>query len=404
MSIDEGSVEAGWGEEALIATRRHLHRNPELSGAEHETARYVAERLGELGLEAELGAHGAPTGVVAVIEGAHPGPTLAWRADTDALPIHEESGAEYASCRPGVMHACGHDVHTTIGLGIASRLVASRERLRGRVKMIFQPEEEGVPGDRVAGAEAMAQAGVLDSPKVDAIFAAHCMPSIPVGRIGYRHTAMWAGSDHWRLVIRGRQSHGAYPQDGVDPIWIAGQIIVALQGIPARVIDSRRCCVLSVGKVEAGEAFNVIPETVTLVGLLRTLEDDVRERAVAALRQTVDGICQAWGARAELNISRGAEVTANDPALVERALATLRGQVGAERLAEVEPQMGAEDFASFSRRRPAAYFLLGVGNEARGIVHPIHSPRFDVDERCLPFAVQAFSGMLLDLAEDWPGA
>ncbi|MEO1270228.1 MAG: M20 family metallopeptidase [Myxococcota bacterium] len=295
MSIDEMEAESGWGVDRLVETRRHLHRHPELSGEEHETARYVVEQLAALGLEPELGAHGAPTGVVALIEGSSSGPTLAWRADTDALPIEEESGATYASCRPGVMHACGHDVHTTVGLGIASRLMAARDRLRGRVKMIFQPEEEGVPGDRLAGAEAMAQGGVLESPRVDAIFAAHCMPSIPVGQIGYRHTAMWAGSDHWRLVIRGRQSHGAYPQDGVDPIWIAGQVIVALQGIPARVVDSRQCCVVSVGRVEAGGAFNVIPETATLVGLLRTLDDTVRADAVAAMEQLVEGVCQAWG-------------------------------------------------------------------------------------------------------------
>jgi len=279
-------------------------------------------------------------------------------------------------------------------------LIEARHRLHGRVKLIFQPEEEGVPGSGVVGAEAMVRGGVLENPRVDAIFAAHCMPSLPVETIGYRHTAMWAGSDAWTLTTRGRQSHGAYPQDGIDPIWIAGQILVALQGIPARVVDSRRCCVLSVGRIEAGEAFNVIPETAKMVGLLRTLRDDVRSRALSAMKRCIDGICAAWGATAELSVSRGAEVTANEPALVDKALGALTLGVGRECLQEVDPQMGAEDFASFSRRRPAAYFLLGVGNPAEGIVHPIHSPRFDVDERCLPFAVEAFSEMLIELSRD----
>lgn len=387
--------------EALVAIRRHLHQHPELSGQEHQTARYIAEQLAQLGLPFELGQHGAATGVVGLVEGlAGPGPTLAWRADIDALPIVEETGATYASKKSGVMHACGHDVHTTIGLGVAARLIEARHRLHGRVKLIFQPEEEGVPGSGVVGAEAMVRGGVLENPRVDAIFAAHCMPSLPVETIGYRHTAMWAGSDAWTLTIRGRQSHGAYPQDGIDPIWIAGQILVALQGIPARVVDSRRCCVLSVGRIEAGEAFNVIPETAKMVGLLRTLRDDVRSRALSAMKRCIDGICAAWGATAELSVSRGAEVTANEPALVDKALGALTLGVGRECLQEVDPQMGAEDFASFSRRRPAAYFLLGVGNPAEGIVHPIHSPRFDVDERCLPFAVEAFSEMLIELSRD----
>lgn len=391
-----------WSEDELIGVRRHLHQHPELSTQEHQTAAFIAEKLRAMGLEPEVGAHGAETGVVAVVEGeAGDGPTLAWRADTDALPILEETGASYASCSPGVMHACGHDVHTTLGLGLAAALSGDRGRLRGRVKFIFQPAEEGAPGSGVVGAEAMVRGGVLESPEVDAIFAAHCMPSLDVGTIGVRRGAVWAGSDAWRLTIHGEQSHGAYPQDGVDPITVAGHVIVALQSIPGRVVDSRESCVVSVGSVHAGEAFNVIPARAELVGLLRTLDEGVRERALSALRRVIEGTCAAHGARAQLSVSQGAQVVANSVELVDAAVSAMRAQGHGDALVSAPPQMGAEDFSSFSRQRAAAYFLLGVGNSARGIVHPIHSPMFDVDERCLPFAVSAFGDMLRGVAAGW---
>lgn len=378
----------------LIAIRRHLHQHPELSCEESETAAFVAEQLRALGLEPEVGAYDAPTSVVAVVEGTSDGPTLAWRADTDALPITEATGAPYASCHPGVMHACGHDVHTTIGLGVASALVEQRASLRGRVKLIFQPAEEGVPGSGVVGAEAMARAGVLDG--VDAAFACHCHPPMPTGQIGYARGGIWAGSDAFRLTIRGRQSHGAYPQDGVDPIYVAAQLIVALQSIPGRVVDTRQSVVVSVGQIEAGNAFNVIPETARIVGMIRTLDEEVRTRAVEAFERLVAGVCAAHGATPELQMSRGAVPVVNDDRLLDRALA----QLPADAVVPVQPQMGAEDFASFSTRCPSVYFMLGVGDAARGVVHPIHSPRFDVDEACLPFAVEKFTQMLLGLSSD----
>lgn len=386
----------GWTREKLVETRRYLHQHPELSCEEHKTAAYIAEQLKGMGLEPEVGAHGAETGVVATIQGqAGDGPTLAWRADIDALPILEETGAAYKSCQPGVMHACGHDVHTTIGLGIAAKLQASASQLHGKVKMVFQPAEEGAPSDGgVVGAEAMARGGVLKNPDVDAIFAAHCMPDIPVGQIGYLRGPVWAGSDAWRLTVQGKQTHGAYPQNGVDPIYVASQIVVALQGLPGRVVDSRESCVVSVGSIHAGEAFNVIPEEVHLVGLVRTLDENVRTRTLAALKRLVHGICEANGATAKLTTSQGAVVVANDPAWVDESVMHLREIVGAEGLQVAKPQMGAEDFASFSTRVSGVYFLLGTGNASRGIVHPIHSPFFDVDEDCLPLAVDAFSEML----------
>ncbi len=379
--------------EELIAIRRHLHQHPELSCEESETAAFIAEQLRGMGLAPEVGGYGAPTSVVATVVGDKAGPTHAWRADTDALPILEATGATYASCNAGVMHACGHDVHTTIGLGVAAGLVAQRGSLGGSVKLIFQPAEEGVPGSGVVGAEAMARGGVLNG--VDAAFACHCHPPMRTGSIGYARGGIWAGSDAFRLTIRGRQSHGAYPQDGIDPIYVAAQLIVALQSIPGRVVDTRDSVVVSVGQVEAGNAFNVIPETASLVGMIRTLDEGVRERALTAFERLVDGICAAHGATPELTLSRGAVPVINDDALLDRALACLAPGLAVP----VQPQMGAEDFASFSTRCPSVYFMLGVGDPDRGIVHPIHSPRFDVDEACLAFAVENFTDMLLRLGD-----
>lgn len=391
-----------WPDARLVEVRRYLHSHPELSGQEHDTARYLAERLAELGLSPRVGLDGAETGVVATVEGlAGDGPTLLWRADTDALPIVELNDVPYRSCTPGVMHACGHDVHTTVGLGLVSALVARREELCGTLRFVFQPAEEGTPGDGIVGAEAMARGGVLSG--VDAAFALHCMPSLPVGTLGYNREAMWAGSDVWTLTLEGTSTHGAYPQDGVDPIFVAAQIVIGLQGIVGRVIDSREACVVSVGRIEAGTAFNIIPGSVRMVGLLRTLDEGVRERAIGAITRLVEGTAAAWGARADLAFARGAHITVMDGPTVDRVVAALRRTMPADRLVPVKAQMGAEDFASFSRRVPAAFLLLGVGNAERGIVHPIHSPHFDVDERCLAFAVDQMAEAILEVARTWSG-
>lgn len=394
-----------WSDQRLIELRRWLHQHPELSCHEHQTARFLAARLEELGLAPRVGLDGAETGVVVDLVGAHPGPTYAWRADTDALPIAEETGASYASCNAGVMHACGHDVHTTIGLGLAAALVERRGELRGAVRFIFQPAEEGAPGLGVVGAEAMARAGVLEG--VEGVLGLHCMPDMAAGEVGALSRAVWAGSDAWRLTIHGKQSHGAYPHDGVDPIYVAGHVLIGLQSIPGRVVDAREACVVSAGSVHAGEAFNVIPGEARLVGLVRCFDEGVREQALEALRRMVEGICASFGARAELALSRGAFPVVNDAALVARASEALRSSEALRalggRVVEGRPQLGAEDFASFSRRCPSAYFLLGVRDEARGIVHPIHSPRFDVDERCIPLAVGAFSEALVSLVNGGRG-
>jgi amidohydrolase len=381
----------------LSALRRHLHAHPELSGEERQTAALVAQRLAAMGLEPVVGGHGAETGVVALVTGgAGAGPTYAWRADMDALPIHEETGAPYSSTCAGVMHACGHDVHTAVGLGIAAELVRRRGELRGSVKMIFQPSEEGVPGAGIVGAEAMARGGVLEDPPVAGIFALHCMPSLEVGTIGVRPGAMWAGSDGWTLRIVGRQTHGAYPHEGIDPVYIAGHVIVAMQGLVGRRVDSRDSAVISVGRVSADGSFNIIPGEARLVGLVRTLSSEVREVLLGEFRTLVEGICAAHGARAELTISQGAIVTANAPPLVEAARQALAG--APVTLVEPRPQLGAEDFASFSTRVPGCFFVLGTSTPGTENAPGLHSPLFDVDEACMPLAVDTFSDMLINVA------
>ena len=383
----------------LVADRRHLHANPELSFQEHGTAAYIKARLAAYGITQvhEL----AETGVVALIEGDKPGPTLAFRGDIDALPILEDNPNDYCSVNPGVMHACGHDVHATLGLGVAREIARRRDELCGRVKFIFQPAEEASPQDVPIGAERMVAEGVLQSPDVDAIFAFHCMPTLEVGKIGYTGGPVWARSDLIEIDVVGAKTHAAYPHSGVDAVVIASQLVLAMQTIPARRVDARLPCVLSIGKLEAGESYNIIAETAQLTGILRTLSDEAAEVATRELYKTAEGIAAAFGARINVKITPGARLTANDPGLEAKVVASMRQLVGDDVLVPHQPQMGAEDFAAFSRRVPACYMFLGVRNEARGIVHMIHTPKFDVDEQCLDLGVAAMSGAILDLAKNW---
>jgi amidohydrolase len=383
----------------LVRDRRHLHAHPELSNDEHQTAEYIRCRLADFGIEDVQTV--ADTGVVALVEGAHDGPTLAWRADIDALPIQEESEVGYKSQNPGVMHACGHDVHTTVGLGIARQMQARRGELCGRVKFIFQPAEEATPEDEPVGAEKMAQAGVLGDPDVDAIFGTHCMPALEVGKIGYTGGPVWAGSDLLEIEIRGEKSHGAYPHEGVDAALIASHVVVGLQTVVSRRIDARDSCVVTVGKIEAGNSYNILAETAKLTGILRSLSEDVSEYAKGEIERVARGICTGMGASCEVRFTAGARPVVNDRGLESQAVAHLKARYGDD-IVSHPPQLGAEDFAAFSRRVPGCYLFLGIRNEQRGITHPLHTPRFDVDEACLPFGVERFTQMLLDVADDGP--
>ena len=382
----------------LIRIRRHLHAHPELSCQEHQTAAFITGELQALGLQTHAV---ADTGVIATIDGGRPGPTLAWRADIDALPIKEANDVSYRSQNDGVMHACGHDVHTTVGLGLARALQARCAEMHGRVKFLFQPAEEASPVDEPIGAERMVVDGALQNPDVDAVFALHCMPTLNAGLVGYTGGAVWAGSDLVEIEVRGAKTHAAYPHEGIDAVVVASQLIVALQTIVSRRIDARQACVLSFGSLQAGNTYNVIADEARMTGILRTLSDEAADLARAEIVRVVEGVASGLGARGEVRFTPGARLTANDIDLERRTVDILRDVVGADAVVPHPPQLGAEDFSSFSRRVPGCYLFLGVRNEDKGIKHMIHTPRFDVDESCLPFAVDAFAETLIRLSASW---
>jgi amidohydrolase len=395
-----GASVSAAAESELVACRRHLHANPELSFEEEGTARAIEARLRAAGIEDVRRVSG--TGVVALIEGAQPGPTLAFRADTDALPIQEEGEVEYRSKVPGVMHACGHDVHTTVGLGVALALHANRDGMCGRVKMIFQPAEEAPPSpDGPVGAARMVADGVLRGPDVDAMFALHCMPDLDAGKIGYTGGPVWARSELMEITIQGSKAHAAYPHEGVDAALAAAHVLVALQTIASRRVDTRRPCVVTVGRLEAGVSYNILAEDAKLTGIIRTLSDEVSEQVKAEVVRIVEGVCGALGARGSVRFVPGARLTANAVWLERWTVQAISEAVGASRVVAHLPQLGAEDFAAFSREVPGCYLFLGIRDEARGIAHALHTPRFDVDESCMGLGVSAMAQAMLRLGREW---
>ncbi len=379
-----------------VEIRRHLHSHPELSLQEHKTAKYIRDFLDANDIEWESCAE---TGTVALVEGAHPGPTLLFRADIDALPIHELNKVDYKSEEPGVMHACGHDVHTTVGMGIAKTIAGRAEDLHGRIKFVFQPAEEASPTDEESiGAERMVEEGVLENPDVDAAFAFHCMPALEVGKIGYTGGAVWARSDLIEIEITGKKTHAAYPHEGIDAVVVASHVITALQSVTSRVIDTREPCVVSIGHLEAGNSYNIIADSAKLTGILRSHADSTSERAMEEIQRVAEGVAAAFGARAETRFTAGARLTANDIELETRTVAILRDILGDDAVVPHPAQLGAEDFCAFSTRVPGCYLFLGIRNEEKGITHGIHTPYFDVDEDCLPLGVDTMSEALLRLS------
>lgn len=376
----------------LVGIRRDLHQHPELSNREFRTAGVVAQYLKSLGLPVQTGV--AHTGVVALLEGNHPGPTLAVRADMDALPIQEVNDVPYKSSQEGIKHACGHDVHTTIGLGVAETLCALRSQLRGRVKFIFQPAEEGAPAGEKGGASLMLEERVLENPDVEAIFALHVMPTIEAGKLGYQTGPVWASNDAVEIFIQGRKTHGAYPHTGVDAIAVSSHVLLALQTLVNRSVDVRDPLLISFGVIEGGNQFNVIADRVRLVGMMRCLSAEVRRLAPSRIEELLRGITRSFGASFTLQIMPGAPVTMNHPKLLQRSVELLEAAVGKPNVLLQKPQMGAEDFACFAEKVPGFYFLLGVRNESRGITEMLHTPGFDVDESCLSTGVQAMSHLV----------
>ena len=378
----------------LIDTRRDFHMNPELSNREERTARVVAERLRALGLEVRTGV--ARHGVVALLKGAKPGPVVAVRADMDALPIQETIDVPYKSKNAGVKHACGHDVHTAVELGVAEVLSKMRDQIPGTIKFIFQPAEEGAPAGEEGGAQLMIKEGAMENPRPSAIFGLHTMPSIEAGQIGYHSGPAMASADRFTITIRGKKSHGAQPQLGVDAIVVAAECVTALQTVRSRRIDPLEPLVITIGTIKGGDRNNIIAEEVKMDGTMRTLSEEVRSRAQNLMRETLAHVTGAYGATFDLQFDQPNPVTYNDPKLVEETLPTIRRVVGDANLIAPKPFMPAEDFSYFQKVVPGFYYFLGVGNKAKGITAGWHTAEFDVDEESLVVGVKVMSNVLLD--------
>jgi amidohydrolase len=361
----------------VVANRRHLHANPELSFHEYETAAYVAQKLDELGIEYKKMAN---TGLVALIKGAKQSDAVvALRADMDALPIVEANDVVYKSKNPGVMHACGHDVHTSSLLGTAKILTELKNEFGGTVKLIFQPAEEKLPG----GANMMIKEGVLENPKPDAVLGQHVMPLIETGKVGFRSGKYMASTDEIYVTVHGKGGHGAQPQQNIDPVLITSHIIIALQQIVSRAADPKIPSVLSFGKVIANGATNVIPNEVYLEGTFRTMDEDWRAKAHEKMKKMAEGIAEAMGGSCDFNIVRGYPFLINEEVLTADARAYAEDYLGKENVLDLDIWMAAEDFAYYSQVSDACFYRLGTGNVSRGITSSVHTPTFDVDEDSL---------------------
>ena len=360
-----------------VTIRRHLHANPELSFQEYNTAAFVKQKLQEFGLEPQSMAE---TGVVALIAGKNPEKrTIALRADMDALPINEQNEVAYKSKNAGVMHACGHDVHTASLLGTARILSQLRQEFEGTVKLIFQPGEEIIPG----GASIMIKEGVLQNPSPAAIFGQHVFPVLPAGQVGVRSGMYMASSDELYVTVKGKGGHGAMPEINIDPVVIAAHIIVALQQIVSRNASPRIPTVLSFGKVIANGATNVIPNEVKMEGTFRTMNEPWRAEAHKKMKKMAEQMAEAMGGSCEFTIRRGYPYLENSPELTSKMRTAAEEFLGPENVIDLDIWMAAEDFAYYTQQVDACFYRLGTRNEERGITSSVHTPTFDVDENAL---------------------
>jgi amidohydrolase len=390
----------------LVEWRRDFHRNPELANRETRTSARVAEHLRSLGLEPRTGI--AHTGVVAVIEGKLPGPTILLRADMDALPVTEMTDVPFRSTATGefrgrtvgVMHACGHDGHTAILMAAADVLVKFRDRLPGKVVLMFQPAEEGVPEGERGGAPLMLDEGLLDIAKPEAAFGLHLMSSLNTGTVGLRPGPFMAGSDFFQITVTGRQSHGSRPWAGIDPIVVAAEIVSALQTIVSRELDITKLpAVVTVGAINGGVRHNIIPQTVELLGTIRTFSPEMRQQVIDRMGALAAGIAAAHGASAELKMMPAPNpVLVNDPALTERAKASLASVVGADSVRTVGLQTVGEDFAHLAKRLPSVFFFVGVTPRGQdpATAPDNHSDRFYVDEPALDVGLRSLLRVAVD--------
>ncbi|MBI3827948.1 MAG: amidohydrolase [Planctomycetes bacterium] len=373
----------------LTEIRRHLHQHPELGFEEFETSKLVIRELESLEMDVHTG-YAKGTGVVAILRGTAPGAdakdarAVALRADMDGLPILEESGLPYASKVSGKMHACGHDGHTTTLLGAAKVLSKNRARLKGTVVFCFQPAEENGGGGRY-----MVEEGALENPKCSAAFALHGIPSLPLGHVGVKSGPSHAASDGFRILIRGRGGHGAAPHMTIDPIVLGARVVEALQSVVSREVNPLESAVVTIGAIHAGVARNVIPDTLEMLGTIRSLKDDVRRKVQAAVKRTAEGICLAGGATADVEIRDGYPVMVNDPAAAKFVLDVARESLGGEKVREIAaPTMGGEDFGYFLQKVPGAMFRLGVAT--RENYPSLHNPGFDFSDAAIPVGVALF--------------
>ena len=389
----------------VIEWRRHLHQYPELSNRETKTAKYVEDHLRKLGLEVKTGV--AKTGVVGILKGSQPGPTIALRADMDGLPVTErvdlpfasKEKAEYNGQTIGVMHACGHDTHVAMLMGAAEILSGMKDKIKGTVVFIFQPAEEGPPAGEEGGAPLMVKEGVMDNPKIDAIFGIHINAQTEAGTIRYKSGSFMASSDWFSIKVKGRQSHGAYPWLGIDPIVAASQIIGGLQSIVSRQSElTKSPVIITVGRINAGVRENIIPEELTMAGTIRTLDSQIQKETHEKIRLTAQKIAESMGATAEVSIETKTLVTYNTPELVKKMLPSLEKSAGAANVKETEWVTGAEDFSFFGTKAPAFFFNIGGmpkgKNPKETAAH--HTPDFYLDDSRLEVGVKAFCNIVFD--------
>jgi amidohydrolase len=390
----------------LVEWRRHIHQNPELGNREFKTQEYIAAHLAKLGIEVTKL---AKTGVMGVLKGGKPGPVIALRADIDALPVKERVDvpyksmvtADYMGTPVNVMHACGHDTHTSILMGTAEVLASMKKDIAGTIKFFFQPAEEGPPANEEGGAPLMIKEGVMDNPKVDAVFGLHISSGLEIGQIKYISGSMMASSDWFTIKVKGKQTHGSTPWTGIDPIVVGTQIINNLQTIVSRQEDLTVApVVITVGKFHSGVRANIIPEEAELEGTIRTLDSKMQKDVHVKIKQVAQKVAEAWGAQVEVNIDTKTLVTYNDPALVAASIASLEKAAGKENVTQGRWTTGAEDFSFFGERAPSFFFNLGgmpKGTDPAKAA-PHHTPDFYIDDSMLDVGVKAFCNLVFDYA------
>jgi amidohydrolase len=399
-SLDDAYMKV---EKKVIDWRRDIHQNPELSNREFKTAEKIAAHLTSLGLEVTTGV--AHTGVVGILKGNSPGKTVALRADIDALPVYERNNlafkstvtSEFLGEKVGVMHACGHDTHTAILMGVAEVMANNKDKIKGTVKFIFQPAEEGPPPGEEGGALLMVKEGVLKNPDVDAIFGLHINSQTPVGVIRYKSGGAMAAAQSFTIIVKGKQSHGSQPWGGVDPILISAKIIDGLQTIISRETElTKEAAVITVGKIKSGVRSNIIPESAEMIGTIRTLDYEMKDKLNRRMMEMVPMIAKAYGGEASIEIKDATDITYNDPKLVTMMLPTILRIAGEGNVEEHKAITGAEDFSYFQREVPGFFFFLGGMTPGNTESFPHHTPDFLIDDSGLLLGVRALTELSLD--------